>query len=149
MILLDVNVLIYAFRQDMPQHAAIKPCVEELVNGQARFGVPEIVLQSVVRVVTQPKFQPPGTLAEVFAFCNAVASSPNCTIVYPSERHWGIYEGLCRRINARTKLAANAYLAAFALDRDDTWITTDGDFAKFPGLKWRHPLDSRVRANPR
>lgn len=52
MILPDVNVLIYAFRKDVPQHAVCRPWLDSIVSGDARFGLSTMVLSAVVRITT-------------------------------------------------------------------------------------------------
>jgi hypothetical protein len=61
--------------------------------------------------------------------------------VSPGPRHWGIFADLCRKANARGHLVPDAYLAALAIESGSEWITTDRGYARFPGLRWRHPLD--------
>jgi hypothetical protein len=58
----------------------------------------------------------------------------------PGERHWDIFQRLCREANAKGNLIPDAYLAALAIESGAEWITTDRDYARFPGLRWRHPL---------
>ena len=67
---------------------------------------------------------------------------------YGRFRGWGHStweEGLrlCRAAGAHGNLVPDAFLAALALESGSQWITTDRDFARFPGLRWRHPLDGR------
>ena len=66
---------------------------------------------------------------------------PNCRQIAPGGRHWGIFVDLC--VTARTggNLSPDAYFAAMAIESGCEWITADSDYAKFPGLNWRHPLD--------
>lgn len=146
--LIDVNVLIYAFRDEMPEHQTMASFLNELAAGPASFGVPELALTALVRIVTRKPWDPPSVPGKVFDFCNALRAVKSCVVVRPSEHHWGVFERLCIASNARGKLVADAYLAALAVDRGDVWITTDRDFARFPGLRWRHPLEARVRVNP-
>jgi toxin-antitoxin system PIN domain toxin len=148
-ILLDVNVLVYAHRSDMPEHPASASFLTDLVNGEQTFGVPEMAFSSLVRIVTQNSFKPPSTPAAALDFCRSVMNSPVCLSLRPSERHWDIFDALCRRVPAKGKLVADAYLAAFAIDRGDEWVTTDRDFAKFPGLRWRLLGENQTRTNPR
>ena len=61
-------------------------------------------------------------------------------LVGPGERHWDIFARLCRDASAKGNLVADAYLAAMAIESGNEWITTDRDYARFPGLRWRHPL---------
>jgi predicted nucleic acid-binding protein len=60
--------------------------------------------------------------------------------VRPGPRHWQIFADLCRATNARGNLVADAYLAALAIEWDSEWVTADGDFGRFPGLRWRRPF---------
>ena len=147
--LLDVNILVYAFRDDSAQHSAMAAFLNELVNGTSMFGVPETCMSSLVRTVTQSAFKPPSTLASVFHFCDVLRSAPTFMQVQPSDRHWKIFQEVCVKSKASGPLVADAYLAAFAIDRGDEWVTADRDFSKFPGLTWRHPLKGHSITNPR
>ena len=60
--------------------------------------------------------------------------------IAPGPRHWGIFAGLCRTTGVRGNLVPDAYLAALAIESGSEWISTDRDYARFPGLRWRHPL---------
>ena len=61
-------------------------------------------------------------------------------IVAPGPRHWRLFTDLCRVAGAKGAIVADAYLAALAIESGSDWITTDRDYARFPGLRWRHPL---------
>src|SRR5205085_9093558 len=138
MVILDVNVLVYAAQRESQDHQVFKDWLEALLRSDRTFGVPEVVLCNVVRVVTLPRpWKRPLTTPEALAFCSALRSSPRCLVLQPSERHWQLFEDLCRRANAAANMVNDAYLAAFALDRDAEWVTADRDFARFPGLTWR------------
>ncbi len=101
----------------------------------------DIVLSGFVRVVTHPRvFAPPVPLAEALDFADALRAQPNAVGVSPGPRHWQIFERLCRDADARGNLVADPYLAALAIEPGSEWVTTDQDFARFQGLRWRHPL---------
>src|SRR5438477_407916 len=72
---------------------------------------------------------------------DALRARPNCVPIAPGPRHWEVFTGLCRRAGARGNLVPDAYLAALAIESGSEWITADRGFARFPGLRWRHPLD--------
>jgi predicted nucleic acid-binding protein len=61
-------------------------------------------------------------------------------ILDPGERHWTILEGLLAGDQVRGPMVMDAVLAALAIEHGATLHTTDGDFARFAGLKWRNPL---------
>lgn len=141
MILPDVNVLVYAFRRDAGRHGEFKAWLERILAREPAFGLSEVVLSAVVRITTHPRiFSRPSSLAEAFAFIDALRGLPNSVIVAPGRRHWSIFTELCRSADARGNLVADAYFAALAIESGCEWITADRDYARFPGLKWRHPL---------
>lgn len=141
MFLPDVNVLVYAHREDAPHHAPCHAWLEAVVNDHASFGVSELVLSGFVRVVTHPKvFVRPSTLPEALAFVEQLRGRPNAATVSPGERHWEIFRSLCEQAGAKGNLVQDAYLAALAIESGCEWVTTDRDFSRFEGLRWRHPL---------
>jgi toxin-antitoxin system PIN domain toxin len=136
----DVNVLVYAHREDSPLHAVCRDWVLDTLRSDQAFGISESVLASVVRIVTHPRvFKQPSRLDVALAFVAGLAGQPHAVRVAPGPRHWDIFTRLCRDADARGNLIADAYLAAVAIESGCEWITTDGDFARFPGLKWRRP----------
>lgn len=142
MILCDVNVLIYAFRRDTVRHEEYRVWLMERLAGHENFGVSDLLLSGVIRVATHPRvFAQPSTVNEALAFVEAVRSSPVAVPICPGERHWGVFRDLCRKADTKGNLVADAYLAALAIESGCEWITTDRDYGRFPGLRWRHPLD--------
>ena len=138
----DVNVLIYAHRAETVDHERYRGWLEGLSNGDAAFGVSDLVLSGFLRIVTHPKiFRPPTPLEDALAFVEAITSRPNCVRVAPGPRHWELFTSLCRRVGAKGNVVPDAYYAALALESGSTWVTTDRAFGRFPGLRWRHPLD--------
>ena len=142
MLMPDVNVLIYCHRQDAhPEHEAFAQWITDLATGPEPFALSPVALSGLVRIVTNRKvFARPSTLEEVFGFIDALLERPTARLVHPGPRHFGIFADLCRRVDARGKLVADAYHASVALEHGCTWVTTDSDFARFPGLRWQHPL---------
>jgi toxin-antitoxin system PIN domain toxin len=140
MILPDVNVLIYAFRRDVPQHATCRPWLADIVSGDARFGISPPALSAVVRITTDRRiYKMPSTLEEAFLFCDNLLGQPNCQIVEPGERHWDIFKRLCLTVDVRASRVTDAWFAALAIEAGCEWITFDRDYARFPGLKWQVP----------
>jgi toxin-antitoxin system PIN domain toxin len=140
-ILLDVNVLVHAFHEASPEHAAYRAWLEATVEEDEPFGLSEDVLSGFVRVATHPRvFDPPAPVGEALAFAAALRSQPNAVIIAPGTRHWEIFEHLCVAAGAKGNLVADAFLAALAIESGCEWITGDRDFSRFPGLRWRHPI---------
>jgi toxin-antitoxin system PIN domain toxin len=141
MILPDVNVLIYAFRQDMPQHVVCRPWLEDVVTGDTRFGLSPLALSALVRITTNPRtFVTPSPVEEAFGFCDDLLGQPHCEVVEPGERHWGIFRRLCLETGTHGPSITDAWFAALAIESGCDWITFDRDFARFPGLNWRQPV---------
>jgi len=141
MILLDVNVLVYAHREECDRHAEYRRWLEGLFASPSPFGVADLVLSGCLRILTHPRvFTIPTPLDTALAYVNQVREQPNCVFVSPGPNHWRIFSDLCRVAKARGNLIADAYLAALAIETGSEWATTDRDFARFPNLTWRHPL---------
>jgi toxin-antitoxin system PIN domain toxin len=141
MILPDVNVLVYAHRRSATDHDAYRDWLEKLVNGEAAYAASDIVLSGFVRIVTHPKiFEPPSTVDQALGFAARLLDRPNCVVVRPGLRHWQIFVRLCQEIGARGNLVPDAFLAALAIEQGCELISADRDFARFEGLRWRHPL---------
>jgi uncharacterized protein len=137
-ILPDVNVLVYAFRSDMEEHPVHRAWLEEVVNGDAAYGMSPQVLASVIRIATHPRiYARPSRLTDVLAFASVLIQQPNCQIVQPGPRHWSIFNALCQSANANGNLVQDAWLAALAVESGCEWITSDRDYARFQGLQWR------------
>jgi toxin-antitoxin system PIN domain toxin len=150
MILPDVNVLIYAFRQDLPQHQVCRPWLVAVISGDARFGLSPLVLSAVVRITTNPRaFNMPSAIEEAFGFCEDLLGQPHCQVVEPGERHWRIFRDLCVETETSGSRVSDAWLAALAIEWGCEWVTLDRDYARFPGLKWQVPAAHGARRHPR
>jgi toxin-antitoxin system PIN domain toxin len=143
MILPDVNVLIYAFRRDVPQHALCRPWLDSIVAGEAGFGLSPLALNALVRATTTPRiYKEPSTLEDAFGFCEDLLGQPHCQIVEPGDRHWYIFRRLCQNTDTRGPRVTDAWFAALANEWGCEWVTMDRDYARFPGLRWIRPAAS-------
>lgn len=107
------------------------------------YGTCDLVSSGFLRVVTHARiFNPPSPLEAAVVVVREVRERPNAVLVAPGERHWDIFTSLCLGAGARGNLVPDAYYAALAIESGCEWITTDRDFARFRGLRWRHPLDA-------
>jgi toxin-antitoxin system PIN domain toxin len=139
--LVDVNVLVYAHRLDAVRHQEYAEWLRDLLAGQEPYGISDLVLSGFLRIVTNPKvFRQPTSMETALVFAQLVRTQPNCVPVEPGQRHWEIFIELCRIAGVKGNLVPDAYLAALAIESGSEWITTDRDFSRFPGLRWRHPL---------
>jgi uncharacterized protein len=141
MILMDVNILVYAHREDTTDHPAYRDWVEDTVNSRSAYGVSELVLSGFIRVVTHPKvFERPTPLEVALDFVNQSRAQPQAVPLRPGPRHWAIFEKLLRTSDAPGNRVPDVYHAALAIESGCDWITTDKGFLRFAGLRARHPL---------
>jgi len=139
----DVNVLVYAHRPEAVDHHRYRGWLDEVLRSDAPFGIADTVLTGFVRIVTHPRiFKTPTPLDIALTFAAVIRDRPNAVLVAPADRHWDIFVRLCTTAGAKGNLVADAYLAALAIESGCEWVTTDRDYARFDGLRWRHPLSA-------
>lgn len=125
---------------DVVDHVRYREWLRSAVRGPQAYGVAPQVLASMVRITTHPGiFVRPSKLEDAFAFCRALLERPNATVVVPGDRHFQIFEDLCRTSRASGNLVQDAWFAAMAIESACDWITTDRDYARFKGLSWSTP----------
>ena len=136
----DVNVLVYAHRQESPEHQRYADWLTKLATGPEPFGISELVLHGFLRLVTSPRiFSPPSTLEQALRFIDALLSLPSCNLMRPGPQHWNIFRELCGSTRLKGPLIADAVHAALAIESGCEWVSADTDFARFaPRLRWAH-----------
>jgi toxin-antitoxin system PIN domain toxin len=140
-ILIDVNILVYAKRLDSVNHSRFQAWLEAALGSETMIASSELVLSSVVRILTHPQiFREPTQLDEALEYVSYLREHPACVPIGPGARHWEIFNRMCRAAGAKGNLVSDAYFAALAIESGAEWITADRDYARFPGLRWRHPL---------
>jgi uncharacterized protein len=136
-----VNVLVYAQRGGSEEYERIGEWLEQVANGSSSFGASTLVLSGMVRIVTHPRvFERPTPVEQALEFVHSLLARPNCVPVSPGARHWDIFTRLCVAMGATGNEVPDAYLAALAIESGCEWVSTDRGFARFEGLRWRHPL---------
>jgi hypothetical protein len=141
MFLPDVNVCLAAFRHDHVDHQRCRQWVAHAYVHEPNVGMSPLVLAAVVRITTHIRYNNgfPSSLDEALNYCTALLTHPKTVTILTGASHWATFESCSRAANAIGKLVADAHHAALAMDHGCTWVSLDSDFAKFPGLKWRHP----------
>ena len=136
----DVNVLVYAQREDEARHEASRRWLRELIDGVEPFSLSVLVAVGFVRIVTNPRiYDDPTPLTAALAAIEQIAKHPRCRIGVPGATHLKDVARLCRATGATGKLVADAQHAALAMAEGCTWVTRDADFARFEphGLRWQ------------
>lgn len=140
MILLDVNVVLAAHREDHPHHASVRGWLDRLVAKRGSFCVPDEVWASVLRLATNRRIFPdPSSLEEVFGFADAVRAQPGHAAVRSGPGRFEVFRRLCHEGQAAGDLVPDAFLAALAVENGCGIASLDRDFARFPGLRWEQP----------
>jgi len=140
-ILPDVNLLVLAHRGEMARHEEANDWLQRVIKGDAAFGMSELVLSGVLRVITNPRiFDEPTPTVQGVAFLSFLVEQPHCVRLRPGVRHFDLFVQLCARAAARGNLVADAYHAALAVEHGCEWLTLDRDFARFEDVNWRDPL---------
>lgn len=140
----DINVLIYAHREDAPEHDRYAAWLRRLAGGPEPFALSSFTLGGFLRIVTNPKiFDPATPLETAIDFCEKLLERPLAVMIQPSRRHGSILVDLLRRTEIQGAGVSDVHLAALAIEHGCELVTTDGDFGRFPDLRWRHPLAAR------
>ena len=142
MILVDTNLLVYAYVVSLPQHQATVSWLDSQLNGNNIVALPWPCLLRFTRLVTNPRiFERPALVKSAWAQVEKWLDCPSVKIPTPGDRHRGILAELVKNSVDRSDLVPDAHLAAIAIENGFTLCSSDRDFARFPGLKWQNPLD--------
>jgi uncharacterized protein len=141
LILVDANILIYAHVGRFPQHQAARGWLDGQLSGRDPVGLPWPSLLGFLRIVTNPRvFERPEPMAGASQQVAAWLTSGRAWVPAPSERHDEILGSLLSLPGIHANLVPDAHLAALAMEHGLILCSTDGDFARFPGLRWQNPL---------
>lgn len=138
----DVNVLIYAHREDSPEHERYAEWLRALATSPEPFALSSVTLAGFLRITTNPRiFDDPTPPDDALAFCENLLSRPLAVLTQPGAQHPAILADLIRSSGIRGAEVTDAYIAAVAIEHGCEVITTDSDFARFGDrVRWRHPL---------
>jgi toxin-antitoxin system PIN domain toxin len=140
-ILVDANLLVYAANQSAPEHEAARAWLDARLSGSARVGLPWPSILAFVRLTTNPLVvRQPISGAVAWAQVRAWLGAPPVWIPVPTDRHADVIAAFVDSAWMSSRLVPDAHLAALAIEHGLTLCTTDGDFARFPGLSWTNPL---------
>ena len=141
MILVDVNILIYATNDKADQHAAALQWLDQQLAGSAPVGLPWVTLLGFLRIATNSRVMPrPLPMDAAWQQVSAWLACEPAWIPQPTERHADVLAELLALPGMQGNLVTDAHLAALAIEHGLTLCSTDGDFARFPRLQWRNPL---------
>lgn len=142
MIVLDANILLYAYGAASPHHEKARVWLADAFSGAATVGLPWLSLAAFLRVVTNPRV--PGfrrSVEEASRVVDEWLEQPNVRVLVPGEQHWLIFRQMITKGQATGPLVTDAQLAAVTIEYGGVLYSTDRDFARFPGLRWKNPLE--------
>ena len=136
MIAVDTNVLVYAHREELPQHQQARERMTALAEGAARWAIPVFCLGEFLRVITHPRvFDPPFTAEEGCAAVERVLASPSVHLLVPGDRYWSLLAEAVRQARATGNLVFDAQIVALCREAGASpLLTEDRDFDRFSGF---------------
>lgn len=141
MIVLDANILLYAYDSNSENHAKARAWMEDVFSGGTPVGLPWQTVAAFLRVVTNPRL--PGrrlSPEEAVELVESWLGQPNVRLLAPGDLHWSLLRQMLIEGQTRGPLVSDAQLAALTLEYGGVLHSTDRDFARFPGLRWSNPL---------
>ncbi len=141
MILVDTNILVYAFVVSAPEHERARTWLDGRLNGAAPVGLPWQSLLGFLRLVTNPRVYPkPTSAARAWQQVERWLDAGPSWIPEPTERHRALLGGLFSEGFVQANLVPDADLAVLAIEHGLILCYTDSDFGRFAGLRWENPL---------
>ena len=141
MILVDTNIPLYAEDSLSEHHEAARAWWDEQLSGSEPVALCWPVLTAFIRIGTNVRLHKrPLTLKEAVDRVQSWLEQPGVRILTPTEQHWAVFQRMLRAGNATANLVSDAHLAALAVEHNCTLASSDMDFARFRGLKWRNPI---------
>ena len=141
MIVLDANLLIYAYDLDSAHHKKSLSWLEELLSGVEAVGLPWQSVSAFLRVITNRRL--PGmrvSLEQAVQVVDEWLQQPNVQVLVPPDQHWSVLRQMILEGRASGPLVSDAEIAAITIEQGAVLHTTDRDFARFPGLRWKNPI---------
>ena len=143
MIVVDLNLLLYAINEDAADHGAARAWWERVLAGDEPVGLPWTVVLGFLRIATHPRvFPSPLSAAQALDLMDEWLDRPPVRIAEPGTAHWRIFRQLLDQLGTAGNLTSDAHLAAIAIEHGASLCSTDNDFSRFPAVHWIDPLRS-------
>jgi toxin-antitoxin system PIN domain toxin len=141
MIVPDVNLILHAHNLASPVHAPARRWWEDVMSQARPVGIAWAVALGYLRIATHARIFPnPMTPNDACAHMESWLAQPQVSLLHPGDRHASVLFDLLRRLGTAGNLTTDAHLAALTIEYQAELFTTDADFARFPGLRWRNPI---------
>lgn len=141
MILVDANILIYAHVNSFTQHNVARQWLDQQLNGSTPVGLPWASVLAFLRLVTNPRvFEHAESITDAWLQVRTWLASETVWTPQPTARHAELLGEFLALPGVHGNLVPDAHLAALAMEHGLTLCSTDGDFARFRGLRWINPI---------
>ena len=141
MILVDANLLLFAYNPAAPLHDHARRWLEGVLSKPDPVCLAWLTILAFLRISTSPRiFENPFSIDEALAVVSGWLDQPMITVLEPGERHWAVLNGLLTTTQARGAVVMDAHLVALAIEHGAILCTSDRDFVRFPGLQLLNPL---------
>ena len=144
MIVVDINLLLYASFTTFEQHARAHAWFKAMLNAEQQVLLPGVSVFGFVRIATNPRiFERPLRVEEALSAVESWLAQPHVHFLVPGPRHLQIAFDLLRELGAARNLTTDVQLAAHAIENQALLCSNDADFGRFAGLRWQNPLSDR------
>ena len=141
-VLIDANLLLYAYDTDSPWHDAARRWLEKQLSSGSPVRLALVTLLAFVRLASDPRvFARPLSAADACAIVDSWLAVPSVRLLSPGPRGWRHLGDICTNARARGALVMDAHLAALAREHGAVIATSDRDFRRFSGIETTNPLD--------
>jgi toxin-antitoxin system PIN domain toxin len=146
LLIVDVNLLLYASISTFPRHASARAWFEQVLNGSEQLLLPAVSIFGFVRIATNPRiFDEPIPVADALDSVESWLSQPHVHFLAPGVHYTEIAFRLLRELGTAQNLTTDVQLAAHAIENQATLCSNDADFARFEGLRWVNPLSKKPK----
>jgi len=142
MIVVDVNLLLYAVISGFPQHEPARAWWEETLNGSQEVGLTSPAVFGFLRIATNPRvLTNPMPVANAIGHVRRWLDQPNVRFLVPGSQHLELAFEMLEAAGTAGNLTTDVQLAAFALEQEAELNSNDSDFGRFSALRWVNPLE--------
>jgi len=141
MIIPDINLLVYTYNSDAPDHRKARAWWENVLSANQPVALPWVVLLGFLRIMTSRRILlAPLTMEEAIKHVRSWLEQPQTRIIHPGPRHLDLVQDLAVRVRITGEMTTDLHLAALAIEHQAELHSNDADFKRFPGLRWSNPL---------
>ena len=141
MMLVDANLLLYAYDSESPHHERSREWLETALSSGRAVRLALITVLAFVRIASDRRiYTHPLSPAEACSLVEEWLALPNVRILQPGPRAWRLLSTMCEEGQAKGAMVMDAHLAALAMEHGASIATTDRDFLRFPDIEVVNPI---------